>query len=71
MKFGMDQIDEVTSKIRLEKLPHKNCVVIGDNSSGKSLLLKNFITKIGKSDTIYFIDAVNRGFDVKNVPMTN
>ena len=71
MKFGMDQIDEVTSKIRLEKLPHKNCVVIGDNSSGKSLLLKNFITKIGKSDTIYFIDAVNRGFDVKKVPMTN
>ena len=71
MRFGMNQIDEVIDKIKLEELPHKNCVVIGDNSSGKSLLLKKFITRIENGDAVYFIDAVNRGFDVKKVPRTN
>lgn len=71
MKFGMEQIDEVIDKIVLEEMPHNNCVVIGDNSSGKSLLLKRLINKIKSKDAVYFIDAVNRGFDVKKVPKTN
>lgn len=67
MKYGLEQINEVVEKIAMEKLPHKNCVIIGDNSSGKSLLLKKFIEKVKGSNNIYFIDAVNRGFDVKKV----
>ena len=42
-------------------------MIIGENSSGKSLLLKEFIEKIGIGREIYFIDAVNRSFDVKKV----
>ena len=71
IRFGMDQITEIINKIESEKLPHKNCVVVGDNSSGKSLLLKKFIAQVENSDSVYFIDAVNRGFDVKKVPTTS
>ena len=42
-------------------------MIIGDNSSGKTLLLKFFIEQAKKEENIYFIDAVNRGFDVKKI----
>ncbi|OPD20653.1 AAA family ATPase [Clostridium botulinum] len=42
----------------------KNWIIIGDNSSGKSELLKNIVEEFrGK---VYFIDSVNRYFDIKN-----
>lgn len=68
MRFGLEQIDKTADKIRKETLSHVDTVVIGDNSSGKSLLLKRFIESIPKWTDVYFIDAVNRGFDVKEVP---
>lgn len=67
MKFGLEMIDNIIEKMALEKLPHLNNVVIGDNSSGKSLLLKKFIEKVKSCSEVYFIDAVNRGFDVKKI----
>ncbi|WP_349406562.1 hypothetical protein, partial [Clostridium perfringens] len=43
----------------------ENWIIIGDNSSGKSELLKNIVEEFrGK---VYFIDSVNRYFDIKNV----
>ena len=42
-------------------------MIIGDNYSGKTLLLKFFIEQAKKEENIYFIDAVNRGFDVKKI----
>lgn len=67
MKFGLEQMNDVIEKIASEKLSHLSNVIIGDNSSGKSLFLKKFIEKIGFGDELYFIDAVNRSFDVKKI----
>lgn len=41
---------------------NKNWIIIGDNSSGKSELLKNIIEEI--KEQVYFIDSVNRYFDI-------
>lgn len=67
MKFGTEKMGQIIENIISEKLPHQDNVIIGENSSGKSLLLKEFIEKIGIGREIYFIDAVNRSFDVKKV----
>lgn len=50
---------------------HKSLVIVGDNSSGKTTLLKNLLAKIRKENDarFYFIDALNRivyGSDSKN-----
>lgn len=65
MKFGSGQIDKIIEKIISGSLPHLSSVVIGDNSSGKSLLLKKFMDGVEDRRSLYFIDAVNRGFDVR------
>lgn len=70
MKFGLEQMNEIIEKLIEEKLPYPDSVVVGDNSSGKSLLLRLFIEKMKDNDEVYFIDAVNRGFDVKKVSKT-
>lgn len=67
MKFGIERINEMTESLLEEKLPYFNSVIVGDNSSGKSLLLKRFIEEAGRSNRVYFIDAVNRNFDVKKI----
>ena len=65
MKFGMEQMNCVIEKMAKGQLPYQSTVVIGDNSAGKSLLLKKFIENM--RENAYFIDAVNRGFDVRKV----
>ena len=45
MKFGQDQINDIIEKIANETMNHSDCIVIGDNSCGKSLLLKKFIER--------------------------
>lgn len=67
MRFGLEQINNTITKILNSDLPHICHVIIGDNSSGKSLMLKEFIKKVKNTDEIFFIDAVNRNFDVKKV----
>ncbi|MCD8148197.1 MAG: hypothetical protein LUE92_01245 [Clostridiales bacterium] len=67
MRFGQDQMNEIVEKIRKGELRHQDCIIVGDNSSGKSLLLKTFIENEKVREKIYFIDAVNRGFDVTKV----
>lgn len=71
MKFGLEMMNHIIDKISNEKLPYIDSIVIGDNSSGKTLLLKLFIEKIKNDGSVYFIDAVNRGFDVKKISKTN
>ncbi len=65
MKFGLETINHIVKKIHSNELPYGDNVVIGDNSSGKTLLLKLFIEMVRNDQAVYFIDAVNRGFDVK------
>ena len=71
MKFGLEMINHIIDKISNEELPYTDNIIIGENSSGKTLLLKLFIEKIKDDRAVYFIDAVNRGFDVKKVSKTN
>ena len=48
MKFGLEMINHIIDKLSDEELPYKDSIIIGDNSSGKTLLLKLFIEKIKK-----------------------
>lgn len=55
------------SRILLEgKLPYNDTIIIGDNSSGKSDILKKMIEDSDGS-SYYFIDAVNRYFDIAQI----
>lgn len=67
MRFGLEKISDIVEKIYEKELPYEDSVIIGDNSSGKTMLLKLFIEQAGSYENIYFIDAVNRGFDVKKI----
>lgn len=67
MRFGIDSLSRLSRMIRDRELEYGDSVVIGDNSSGKSLLLRLLITDSGETDGIYFIDAVNRGFDAEKI----
>lgn len=64
MKSGMNYLNEIVEMLQKKNLKYSDAIIIGDNSSGKSLLLKMLIEKLEKNDSMYFIDAVNRGFDV-------
>lgn len=70
MDFGLKRMEQIVDKIYDEEMPYVDSVVIGDNSSGKTLLLKLFIEKARGNRAVYFIDAVNRGFDVKKISKT-
>ena len=68
MKFCPDILDETIEKIENKTLLYENNIIIGDNASGKSELIKRMVErKISKGERIYFIDSVNRYFDVSKV----
>lgn len=67
MNIGTEFLNSISQKIADKGLRYKDTVIIGDNSSGKSLLLKMILEKKGKGEDVYFVDAVNRGFDVSKV----
>lgn len=71
MKFGQERMNLIIDKLFAGALPYLDSVIIGDNSSGKTMLLKLFIEKIKSDGAVYFIDTVNRGFDVKKVSKTD
>lgn len=65
MKY-CQMIDRLTKVLLDRKLEYKDTIIIGDNSSGKSDVLKQLI----ENDTegaFYFIDAVNRYFNVAQI----
>lgn len=67
MKFHPDMINELTERITSETLKYPCSVVIGDNSSGKSFLIKKLVELWMGKRSVYFIDAVNRGFNASKV----
>lgn len=71
MRFGIDSLNDIAELLQKRKLKYSDTIIVGDNSSGKSLLLKLLIEKFGKSDAVYFIDAVNRGFEAGMVVQEN
>ena len=55
----------VTNKIHESSLSHKDTIIIGDNSSGKSEILRNLVNS--SFNKYYFIDAINRTFDSSKI----
>lgn len=70
MTFGVEMITQIVEKIVNQELRYEDTILIGDNSSGKSELLRRLISALGLSPEVYFIDAVNRSFSVKDVSRT-
>ena len=66
MKCYQLMVKEVKELLSSQKLPYKDTIIIGDNSSGKSDILLQYI-KDNSAEDIFFIDAVNRYFDVSQV----
>lgn len=67
MKFCPDSIQQIVEILQKGQLTYNTAIIIGDNSSGKSLLVKQLVQRVKDKKGIYFIDAVNRGFDVTKV----
>jgi len=63
-----NMLKEIKYKIENEKLKYKNTIIIGDNSSGKSELLRNIL--LDKKEGYYFIDSVNRSFNYEKIENT-
>ena len=61
MTYYQNTINEMVSIIVEKKLPYENTIIIGNNSSGKSVLLKRLLQKSG-FEHWYLIDSVNRYF---------
>ena len=66
MKSYRDMINKLCDILLKKELPYENTIIIGDNSCGKSEVLKELI-KNDDENKLYFIDAVNRYFDVSQI----
>lgn len=58
-------LNQIIDKVHNFKLNHENSIIIGDNSSGKSEILKSLVRL--SFEKYYFIDSVNRVFDSSKV----
>ena len=67
MTFHPAIIDEAMTAVCQSERFESCDIIIGDNSCGKSFLLKKIVQHMESHGNIYFIDAVNRGFDVSKV----
>lgn len=66
MKSYQNMLNKLCDIITTQQLDYKDTIIIGDNSSGKSELLKQLIEN-DKDEQFYFIDAVNRYFDINQI----
>lgn len=66
MKSYQTMLDRVCESISEGDLEYKDTIIIGDNSSGKSDVLRQLIQN-DKEERFYFIDAVNRYFDIDQI----
>ena len=70
MKFHVETIYQVMDILKKRHDGHECKIILGDNSSGKSIIVRELIADRIDEKGIYFIDAVNRGFDVTMVTRT-
>lgn len=66
MACYQNTINELIRIIKENKLPYQNTIIIGNNSSGKSELLKKLILQSGFHKW-YLIDSVNRYFSAGQI----
>ena len=64
-KSYQNMLMEIKKKISNKELKHRNTIIVGDNSSGKSEILKQVL--INQEEGYYFIDSINRSFDYEKV----
>lgn len=60
-----NMLQEIKKKILNNELKYKNSIIIGDNTSGKSEILKQIL--LNQEKGYYFIDSINRSFDYTKV----
>lgn len=68
MNSYLDTVNEIADIIWKGTCERKNYVIVGDNASGKSDVLREVIRK-GLERTIYFLDSVNRTYDISKVEL--
>lgn len=65
MKFCQSMLHETVELLKGNQLPYSDSILIGENASGKSEAIKRFMQETKR--VIYFIDAMNRSFDIHAV----
>lgn len=65
MKFCQTMLHETVELLKNNKLPYSDSILIGENAAGKSEAIKYFMRETDR--IIYFIDAMNRSFDIHAV----
>jgi len=60
-----NMLTKIKNKILNKELNHRNTIIVGDNSSGKSEVLKQLL--VNQENGYYFIDSVNRSFKYEKV----
>ncbi|MDO4336936.1 MAG: AAA family ATPase [Eubacteriales bacterium] len=70
MAFGAEMISQIVTEICSKELRYEDSILIGDNSTGKSELLRRLILELNETEEVYFVDAVNRNFCVKDISRT-
>ena len=66
MKSYQEMVSDLSNILENGKLEYKDSIIIGDNSSGKSDVLRKLLNNDTK-DQFYFIDAVNRYFNIEQI----
>ena len=66
MNNYQDMLSNIADKILNKQLKFKDTILIGDNSIGKSDLLKELLM-YSKDGEIYYLDTVNRRYLVEKV----
>lgn len=68
MKFCQSVVNNATKVLIQKKMKHTHTILIGENASGKSAVIKKYIIEmLDRGEEIYYIDSVNRYFDVSKV----
>lgn len=65
MENYQNMLKEIKEKIVNKNLKYTNMIIIGDNSSGKSDILRDLL--IDQECGYYFIDSVNRSFNYEKI----
>lgn len=65
MENYQNMLKEIKEKIVNKNLKYTNMIIIGDNSSGKSDILRDLL--IDQEYGYYFIDSVNRSFNYEKI----
>lgn len=79
MQPSRDWLKKAVELLDNNKLQYRNTIIIGDNATGKSEVIKCFVSdKLKANEFVYFLDAVNRCFKVsllsdslKNIVFSN